>query len=647
MENAQRNIKTGKRSYGKLFSLCVSWVFLAGCTNGTVHQPLNILWITSEDMNAFLGAFGDSVAYTPYLDRLASEGVRYTHAFATAPVCSPSRSCLVTGVYATSMGTQHLRSELTIPEAIIPFPKFLREKGYYCTNNKKEDYNFQDPTIWDESSATAHWRNRKEGQPFFAVFNFETTHQSRIFGSDSVFHERFGKRLPEELRHDPQQMVPPPYHFDSPLIRKMWARYYDLVTIMDQQVGEILQQLEEDGLTENTLIMYYSDHGTGMPRSKRALYDSGLRVPLIIKAPKHLQEDLGLRPGTSTAELVSFVDFAPTMLNILDLPIPAYMQGIPFLGSHKQTQAYIFGHSDRVDEALELSRTVRGPRYRYVRNYYPQLPLIQPNFYTDQSEIMQELYRVKALGKLSPAQASMWQEERPTEELYDTESDPFETHNLAKDPSLRETLLSMREAQKNWARKTFDSGLLPEPLMQAYGKDSTIYQVLRDTLLFPQEKILTLADRMLQTKPYRKLIDEALLSQNPALRYWGVLTLEADEKIPKEQEQMIIALLEDPVPTVSIAAAAKLCRSGMCEAAYPTLLRHMATQAGMNRVIAARIFQLYIDQAGSNTQQAAWNLMSGPCPESNRLNYYTRYFCWALEEGFKSIGKEVETISFP
>lgn len=214
----------------------------AGCRPAgpeVAAQP-NILWITSEDMNAFLGAYGDPVANTPNLDRLAAEGVRYRQAYSTASLCSPSRSCLITGMYATSLGTQHLRSEMTVPDYVKGFPKYLREAGYYCTNNKKEDYNFVDTAIWDESSGKAHWRNRAEGQPFFSVFNLETTHQSQIFGSDSVFYQKYGRQLTDAERCDPSEVPVPPYHFDTPTVRKLWARYYDLVTIMDRQVGEIL-----------------------------------------------------------------------------------------------------------------------------------------------------------------------------------------------------------------------------------------------------------------------------------------------------------------------------------------------------------------------------------------------------------------------
>ena len=312
--------------------LCLIALLCQCRTASDSNQPPNILWITIEDLSPMLGCYDDPVARSPNIDRLAKRGVKYTNAFATAAVCAPARSCLVTGVLATTLGTQHLRSETLVPEDIEPFPKILRSAGYYCSNNEKEDYNFESTDIWDDSSDKAHWRNRRSDQPFFAVFNLEITHQSKIFGSDSVYNQRIAKYAGSIKRTRPEDVRLPSYFFDSPEIRKLWARYYDNVQIVDIQIQEILDQLKEDGLEENTIVFFYSDHGTGMPRGKRALYDSGLKVPLIISAPERYQDQLGLKPNTETDRLVSFVDFAPTVLNILDIPIPDYMQGKTFLG---------------------------------------------------------------------------------------------------------------------------------------------------------------------------------------------------------------------------------------------------------------------------------------------------------------------------
>ncbi|MBA7715319.1 Ulvan-active sulfatase [subsurface metagenome] len=259
----------------------------------------------------------------------------YTNAFATAPVCAPARSCLITGVHATSLGTQHLRSNIKLPKQIWCFPQYLRAAGYYCSNNYKKDYNFTDINVWDESSQEAHWRKRRPGQPFFSVFNFTSTHQGQINGSDEEFFAKYRSQLKPEERHDGSQIPLPPYYPDTPIVRKIWARYYDLITFMDKQVGDLLGQLEEDGLADNTIVFFFSDHGLGVPRFKRTLYDSGLHVPLIIRFPGRYRNLSPVKPGKKTNRLVSFVDFAPTVLSLVGLPIPGYMQAECFLAARQ------------------------------------------------------------------------------------------------------------------------------------------------------------------------------------------------------------------------------------------------------------------------------------------------------------------------
>lgn len=614
-----------------LLATYISFTYSCHPSDQSTSSLPNILWITSEDMNAFLGAYGDSLAKTPNLDKLAEDGVRYQNAFATAPVCSPSRSCIITGVYATSLGTQHLRSELTIPDEIKGFPKYLREAGYYCTNNGKEDYNFVDTTIWNESSETAHWRNRTKGQPFFSVFNIETTHQSQIFGSDSAFQEKYGYQLSDAKRCDPAAISVPPYHFDSPTVRKLWARYYDLVTLMDRQVGEILQQLEADGLVDNTIIFYYSDHGTGMPRSKRALYDSGLRVPLIIKAPPTWQEKLELPPGTEKDEMVNFADFAPTMLSLTGIEIPDYIQGIPFLGEKKQTQKYVFGHSDRVDEAYEIARTVRTKEFRYIRNYLPQLALIQDNFFTDQSEIMQELRRIKAEGQFTPAQAAMWQPTRSSEELYDLQKDPYEVNNLADLPEYQEILLELREAQKQWALRTYDSGLLHESDMHALAPDKTIYEALRQPESFPIEQILSVTDQMLEPTWKAENMVPLLKDGNPAIRYWAAMLLHIRGWEDAAISAALNTCLHDPAGSVRLIAAQALCSRGDCVQALPLVWQELNSSNKMTRLLAARTYQELGDQAAPIRVKVDEMTADG-CPQEDWSYYYELYTCWALLE---------------
>lgn len=615
-----------------LLSLLLSLFLFCPALGQTAENMPNILWITCEDLNAFLGSYGDSQAITPNLDRLAEEGVRFTQAFATAPVCSPARSALITGIYATSMGTQHLRSEVEIPDEVKTLPHYLREAGYYCSNNSKEDYNFQDSTIWNESSKQAHWRNRPEGKPFFSVFNIETTHQSKIFGSDEAFYKKFGYQLTTKERHDPDNMVIPPYFFDTPATRKMWARYYDLVTIMDRQVQEILGQLQEDGLEDNTIIFFFADHGTGMPRGKRTLYDSGLKVPFLAKAPPAYQEALGLIPGTQKDQLVSFVDFAPTVLSIIGCEMPDQMQGTAFLGEHKQpAPEYAFATSDRVDEAFEISRSVRGQRFLYIRNYLPHLPLIQPNFYTDQSEVMVELRRVLAEGNLTPAQQSMWAPTRSSEELYDTEADPYQVNNLADNPEYATILTGMRAAQQQWAIETHDSGLIPEPMMQRLAQGSTVYEIVKNKEIFPVREVLKVNDLTLNSDNSTTKLVEYLSHSNPIFRYWAVIGLQNSTNNISSLGNELQPLLSDSFPSLQIQSAKLLCENSKCDKALSVLTNQLDGE-GAAMLMAARAIQ-ELGEAAKLIFPEAQRLQQRLCKTAeDRSRYYELYSCWALSE---------------
>lgn len=323
-----------RRDFLKAAGFSASVFAVSGCTRLTrmlsgdaPEDKPNILWVTCEDTSPYLGCYGDTHALTPNIDKLAGESVQYAKAFVTAPVCAPMRSCLVTGVHATSLGTQHLRSDVKLPEQVKCFPQYLREAGYYCSNNYKKDYNFTDVDVWDESSHEAHWRERKGDQPFFSVFNFVSTHQGQINGSDEEFFDKYSSKLEPEERHDLAKFTLPPFYPDTPFVRKIWARYYNLITFMDKQVGDLLAQLEADGLADNTIVFFFSDHGMGIPRFKRTLYDTGLHVPLLIRFPGRYRKLSPARAGKKIDRLVSSIDFAPSVLNLLGLPVPDYMQG--------------------------------------------------------------------------------------------------------------------------------------------------------------------------------------------------------------------------------------------------------------------------------------------------------------------------------
>lgn len=599
-------------------------------------QP-NILWITIEDLTPMLGCYGDPVAVTPTIDKLAANGVKYTNAFATAAVCSPARSALITGVYATTLGTQHLRSETKVPELIKPLPKYLRESGYYCSNNGKEDYNFELNDVWNESSKKAHWRNRNPGQSFFAVFNFETTHQSRIFGSDSIYSKRFEKYIPQIERTNPGDIQLPSYFFDAPQIRKLWARYYDNVQIVDLQIAELLAQLEADELIDNTIIFFYSDHGTGMPRGKRALYDSGLKVPLIIVAPEKYQKRYHLEPGETSDRLVSFVDFAPTMLNMLDINIPEFMQGLPFLGSYSDKEnKLVFATSDRVDEAYEAVRSVRTENFRYVRNFLPHLPLIQPNYYSDQSEIMKEVYAALHSDKpMTEDQKSMWLAKRPVEELYEISNDPDETNNLADVPKYQHMLKKLRQENMNVMLKTNDSGLAPEAYMYEISKGTTPYEKLMDKSLYPMERILQFQDKLYNSEVSNEEIMGYLSAPNPLTVYWTMIWLQSQDHLDLTIAEHLIQILDQPESFVTITAAEILCQFGYIDQALPVLSQAMQTDNPYLLLMAARAFELLGEKASPahDEVKVAWLRLKEEVKD--KWKGYDLYASWALNEVFE------------
>ena len=452
----------------------MSLLMCSQATAQTTPERPNILWITVEDMSPRLPAYGDSTAETPNISRLAAEGIRYTNAFVVAPVCAPSRASILTGLYPTSFGAQHMRTMtrtsaiddvtdpelLAIPtyEAVPPpgvkaFTEYLRAAGYYCTNNSKEDYQFTTPiTAWDASSREAHWRNRPDpNQPFFAVFNFTATHESQVWA-----------RADEPWLIDTTKVDLPPYYPDTPVIRRDVARHYNNIQVMDGEVGELLDQLEEDGLTGETIIFFYSDHGDGLPRAKRWLYDSGLHVPLIVRFPNGRFPDVR-QAGTTEDDLVSLIDLPPTMLSLVGLPIPDYMQGQAFLGAARAApRRYVYAAKDRMDPALDNARAVRDQRFKYIYNHHPERPFVQFLPYRDRMALMQELHRLNEAGELEGPPALWFRKTKPQEELYDTATDPYEIRNLAGDAAYADTLQAMRAAFRTWEEETGDLGLIPE-----------------------------------------------------------------------------------------------------------------------------------------------------------------------------------------
>jgi N-sulfoglucosamine sulfohydrolase len=434
-------------------------------------KPPNIVWISNEDMSPHLGVYGDALARTPVLDRFAAQAIRFTRAFSTAPVCAPSRAAIITGMYQAAIGAQHMRTtedgvpELPGPYLAVPpfyvkaFPEYLRAAGYFTSNRAKTDYQFGVPfTIWDDLGRNAHWRNRPDkSQPFFAVFNLEVTHESQIFPTSPA---RKGK--PPVTRAADVRV--PPYYPDTPVVRDELARMYDNIQDMDAQVGEILRQLEEDGHAEDTIVFYWSDHGDGVPRAKRSLYDSGLRVPLMVRVPPRFSG--GAAPGSVREELVSLVDLAPTVLALAGLDPPSHMQGRVLIGPRTgPAPDYVFGARDRMDAEYDMMRSARDGQYLYIRNFSPELPYAGHIIYRNQSAIMQEWLKLQAEGALTGPSALWMRKARPSEELYDVRRDPHQIDNLASAPAHRGALERMRTAVSSWMTRIGDQGLINEAEM--------------------------------------------------------------------------------------------------------------------------------------------------------------------------------------
>ena len=543
----------------------ISRVFLLGSTVAALgygqawaEQTLpNILWITSEDNGPHLGCYGDTYAVTPNLDRLAKRSLRYTKASSTAPVCAPARTTIISGIYPPATGAEHMRSMTRLPGDFKMYPVYLRELGYYCTNNSKEDYNLEKAgEVWNDGGRKAHWKNRPDGKPFFAIFNHTISHESQIRN----------KINPADRIHDPAKVRIPAYHPDTPEVRKDWAQYYDRITMMDKLVGKNLRELEEAGLADDTIVFYYGDHGSGMPRSKRWPYFSGLNVPLIIHVPekfKHLAPP-EYTAGGSTDRLVGFIDLAPTLLSIAGAKAPSQMQGHAFMGRHTApAQKFSFGFRGRMDERYDMVRTVFDGRHVYIRNYMPHKPYgqyLDYMFQTPTTRVWHDLYHA---GKLNAAQSIFWQT-KPAEELYDLETDPDEVHNLARSKDHSDVMKRMRKAHRKWAAEIRDVGFLPEAEIHSRAGDDSPYEMGHDDSRYDFDTVFQAASAASRKgKKTTEKLAELIKSEDSAVRYWAAMgyLIRGKNGVRKGREALVAAL-EDKSPSVRIIAAEALGRYG-------------------------------------------------------------------------------------
>ena len=441
-------------------------------------KPLNVVWISCEDMGPVLSAYGNKSVHTPNIDRLANEGIKYTNAYATVGVCAPSRFSIITGMYPARLGAHNMRTgdhnnfkwpediklkknkgvldksgknvpdyEVVPPAYVKPFPEYLRAQGYYCVNDNKCDYQFNAPfTAWDDVYGGGSYKNAPEGRPFFYVKNYYTTHESRIW-----------LRKDKPMTVAPSSVPVPDYYADIPIVREGIARKYSNIEALDKEVGILLDALEADGVMENSVIFFWSDHGGNLLRQKRAVGDSGLHVPLIIRYPD------GYRAGETESRMVSLMDLGPTVLSLTGQKPPKYMDGKAFAGPFEEApRDYIYGSADRFDESTDMQRSVLDGRYVYIKNFMPELPLIYRNRYREQIPMNKHLIELDAEGKLEGDAAYIFMKTKPLEELYDLNNDPYEVHNLANDPAHTEKLKLLRSQLSQWQASIKDRGFTPE-----------------------------------------------------------------------------------------------------------------------------------------------------------------------------------------
>jgi uncharacterized sulfatase len=562
----------------------------------------NILWLTAEDICPNLGCYGDSYAVTPNLDRFATQAVRYTRVFGITGVCAPNRSCLIAGVFPTRLGSHGMRSTTTLPAAVKCFSEYLREAGCYCANNAKTDYNFAVPKgAWDECSRKAHYKNRQPGQPFFAVFNHEVCHESQIRVPEEKYQQNTARLTPAQ-RHDPASAPVPPFHPDTPEVRRDWARYHDNITAMDYQVGDKLKELEDAGLAEDTIVFFFGDNGTGLPGMKKWIWEGGLHVPLMVRFPKKWQHLAPAAPGQTCDRLVSFLDFAPTVLSLCGVKLLPHLQGTAFLGEQAGTpREYIHAIRDRMAERFDCVRVVRDRRYQYHRNFMPHLSWSQFVSYTEEMPTMKAWRQLASEGKLTGPPARYFSPTKPVEELYDDETDPNQLNNLATDPKHHDTLKRLRRECVRWMKATGDLGLLPEHDMLVRATESTPWEIATDPRKNPLPALLAAASLANEMKPANtKRLTALLGNKDAALRWWGALGLVALGKDAKPAEPALRKALNDNSPSVRIAAADAIGNLGDHAAALPVLTKALEHEAPLVRLAAINV----LDRFGSKARPA-------------------------------------------
>jgi len=609
------------------------------------HARPNIVCLIAEDISPALGCYGDPLARTPRIDALAAGGLVYDFALTTAPICAPSRSTLMSGLYATSLGTQHLRCEIPFPLDLRTLPELLAEAGYFTSNRDKSDYNFDPEGRWEHwSSSLAPWRFREEGQPFYSFINVGPSHEGSVNSLGK--YQEFTRDMNPEDKHDPGQVNLPPYYPDSPQTRKIWAHYYDILSLLDKHVGLVLDSLEADGLLEETFVFFIADHGFGMPRFKRWLNISGMHVPLVVHVPENYRELVpGFEGGTRRKELVSFIDLVPTFLNLAGTALPPSLEGRPFMGKGQLEQRKLaFGARDRADDMFEMSRSVCDGRYMYIRHYMPHLPYIQEGYiYSDEKEAYRELRRLYREGECNELQASLWHP-KPVEELYDLASDPLEEVNLAGDPAYARVKAELRTEMHAWMIAHRDLGLLPEAEYMRRAGEQSPYAYARHSGHYQVEALLEAAERVGMAGEEELL--PHLDDPDSGVRYWTLMGLRQAEALSASGLMAVGKLLKDQAPSVQVAAADVLCHLGPSQEAIETLGTLVLDPEPRVALEAARCILLAGEAARPLIPvlyQALENFRGDGSKHRKYADFnYAAFTSWSLEWALAELGEEIQ-----
>lgn len=612
--------------------LVLAFVILVGpASKVCANERPNILWIVAEDISPLFGCYGAPDARTPHIDRFAKRSHLFQRAYATAPICSPSRSCLATGMYATSLGTQNLRSIVELPEGMKPLARIFRENGYWTTLRGKTDYNFSAKGLFDSSNGkdgVFPWRSCPEGKPFFAFLNLGSTHEGS--GNRLERAKLALKDFPQERKCDPAKVTLPPFYPDTPEMRRIWARYQDLITVFDGEVDKVLKQLEEDGRAEDTIVFLMSDHGMGLPRYKRWIHLTGLHVPLIVHVPKKYAGDLGA--SSVRDDLVSYVDLPATALKHAGIKVPEYFQGQSIFG--KEKKELIFGARDRADDMYDLSRCVFDGRYLYIRHFLPHYPPMQQGYIMSPvyKESHIELHRVHDAGKDSADSRKIW-ESRPFEALYDLQKDPAELQNRAGDESLGELKKGLSERLHSWILETRDSAFLSEPEMHRRAHDAKVapHVMMQDDKLYPIKLILAAAEAASEPNS-----DWLPGGDDPALDFWAIQQRIIRKDRSEDTRSFLRQKLKSENPTVRATAAEGLARLGEEDEAAPVFADLLTTSKEPNLLLyVARSLAVSFNDVRPIEKEvrAARAMMLAP-EGSNRPwkdFVYSAFTSWALE----------------